>query len=355
MADISRRNALKSLAGVSALGLAGCLGSIGGSSSGEGDGNGGGGSTSLAVGVPGSSTTTGQASQAFQRVVSEESETISWNTQETGGDPASIRQYDQGNLDAFTAGNFVLAQAMADQPPFEEQPVESLPYQGFMIATLHLHWMAVEGSGIETTDDLIGKNVWPLPPSWGLRQMTEAVLKNAGVWEDIEPNVVDADTGDIAGAIEEGRVDAIVAYGANYVNLPGWATEVDARANLHSIEVTDQFKEGINKTAGTSFQEVDTYGWEQDVGSDTMGTWPSAFQFHFAKDMSVDVGYELAKLSHDHYEQVREGQPSYLDHSKFENMTDGYLPDAPVHPGVADFLKENDAWNDDWTRGEPQA
>jgi len=33
-------------------------------------------------------------------------------------------------------------------------------------------------------------------------------------------------------------------------------------------------------------------------------------------------------------------------------MTEAVIPDLEVHPGVADYWEANDAWNDEWTRGE---
>ncbi|GGL67386.1 hypothetical protein GCM10009039_26770 [Halocalculus aciditolerans] len=329
-------------------GLAGCSGDGGGS---------GNGSTSIGVGIPSSSTTTGQASNAFQRVVKEQSPdtepagTITWNSQETGGDPPSLRQYNQGNVQAMTGGNFVIASAMQDAPPFSENPVESVPNQAFKIASLHLHIVAVDGSGIETSDDLIGKNFWPLPPSWGLRQQTETVFKNAGMWEDLKPNVVNLDTGDVAGAVEEGRVDALVAYGSGFQNLPGWATEVDARANLHVVQPTDTLQQGIEQTRGTNYKEIEVYGWNQDMGADTVGTFPSDFQFFFGSDISRDVGYELAKISHENVDAIQEGQAAYADHSDPEVMAEVYLDGLPVHPGVYDFLEEQDVDVSSYERG----
>ncbi|WP_229774136.1 TAXI family TRAP transporter solute-binding subunit [Halocalculus aciditolerans] len=355
MSNHTRRQLLKAtgIAGAAGItGLAGCSG--GGSGSGNGP-------TSIGAGIASASTTTGQASNAFQRVVKEQSPdtepagTIQWASQETGGDPASLRQYNQGNLRAMGAGNFVMASAMQDAPPFSENPVESVPHQAFKIVSIHLHIVAVDGSGIETSDDLIGKNFWALPPSWGLRQQAETVFENAGMWEDLEPNVVDADIGDVAGAVEEGRVDALIAYGSGFDSLPGWATEVDARADLHVVQPSDQLQQGIEQTRGTNYREIDVYGWNQDMGADTVGTFPSDFQFFFGSDISRDVGYELAKISHENVDAIQESQSAYADHSDPEAMASAYLDDFPVHPGVYDFLEEQDVDLADYERGSVEA
>lgn len=357
MTHISRRRLLQSSAGLGSIALAGCL------SSGE-NGNGtGGGMTSIGVGIPSASTTTGAASNSFQRVVKEASPdtqpagTVRWTNQETGGDPPSLRQYSRGNLQAMTGGNFVIASAKQDLPPFKKRSVDNIPHQGMSIATLHMHILAVDGSGIQTTDDLVGNKFWPLPPQWGLRQQAEAVLKNAGLWSKLQnsDSIVNASTGDVAGAIEEERVNALIAYGAGGNNLAGWATEVDARANLHLVEMTDSFKQGIKSTRGTNYSEVEVYGWEnQNLKSNTMDIYGGDFQFWFGKGISRDVGYELAKISHENVKSIQEGQPAYADHSKPANMAKLYLDNHPVHPGPYDFLKEKGVDMSSYKRGKTQ-
>lgn len=350
MTRVSRRGVLKA-GGLGVATLAGCTG------------GGDGGTASVAVGVPSASTTTGQASNAFQRVVQEQSPdtepagAIQWNSQETGGDPPSIRQYNRGNLQAMTGGNFIVASAKADLPPFQQQPVESLPHQAMSITTLHMHVVAVEGSGIETTDDLAGADFWPLPPSWGLRRQAQIVLESAGLWSELQEtdSIVNADTGDVAGAIEENRIDALMAYGSGFANLAGWLSEVDARTNLRLVEMTDSFRQGIADVRGTSYSEVDVYGWEnQRFDSGTMDVYDAEFQFWFGSEIPRDVGYELAKISSENTGAITEGQPAYADHSDPANIASLYLDDHPVHPGVYDYLEEQAVDVSAHTRGEVQ-
>jgi len=377
MPRISRRDVLRAAGVTGLVGLAGCAGGDGGDGSsgndsdgsgGDGNGSGGGdgggsGTTSISVGIPSSSTTTGASSNSFQRVVQEVSPdtepagTIQWNNQETGGDPPSLRQYNQGNVQAMSAGNFIIASAKEELPPFEQQPVEKIPHQGMAIAPLHMHVLSVAGSGVETTDDLVGSNFWPLPPQWGLRQQAEAVLKNAGLWSQLQESdsIVNADTGDVAGAISEDRIDAMFAYGASGVNLAGWATEVDARADLQLVEMTDSFVQGVEDTRGTSHSRIEPYGWEnQQFDASEMDVYGADFQFWFGEEISRDVGYELAKISHENVERIQEGQPAYLDHSDPAEIASLYLENHPVHPGPYDFLEEEGVDMSAYTRGEAQ-
>lgn len=358
MGRISRRNLLKVSGGVGIAALAGCAGNgngNGGNGNGNGNGSGGGGQTSISVGIPSAGTTTGQASNSFQRVVQEVTDDIRWNNQETGGDPASLRQYEQGNVQACTAGNFIVASAVESVAPFDDRPIEDLPFQAFSISPLHMHVLSVEGSGIQTTDDLIGSDFWALPPQWGLRQQAEAVMESVGIWDELveTDSIVDADTGDVAGLIEENQIEAIIAYGSGFQNLPGWATEVDARADLQLVEFSDEFVDGANDTRGTSHSVIESYGWEnQSFNGDDVDIYGADFQFFMGDEISRDVAYELARISHENVENIQEGQPAYLDHSDPDVMASLFFDGLPVHPGTYDFLDDEGVDMSDHTRGE---
>lgn len=376
MAPVSKRDVLKASGGLTTFALAGCLGNGNGDGSGDGSGDGdgddgsgdgnsgsGGGMTSIGVGIPSATTTSGSASNSLQRVVEEVSADtepageIRWNNQETGGDPPSLRQYNQGNVQAMTGGNFVVASALQDASPFSERPVEEVPHQMFSLAPLHMQILAVEGSGIETTDDLVGSNLWPLPPQWGLRSQAEVVLRNAGLWSELQDtnSIVNAGTDQVAGRIEEGTVDAIFSYGSGFASLPGWATQVDSRASLTPVEWTDSFIEGTNSTRGTSHSEIDAYGWEnQSFNGDSIDIYGADFQFFLSPSISRDVGYELARISHENAESLRSGQPAYADHSDVETMASLFLENLPVHAGTYDFLEEQDVDMSAYTRGDVQ-
>ena len=169
----SRRDVLKGTAGIGTIALAGCLG-------GDDD------SIDMTVGSSSSGSSTYGNSQAIQRVVSQESDTVNFITQDAGGDPQSIRLFADGELNSYSAGNYILNQALEQTGPFEEpDDVSEFPQHGFGHLSLNLYWMALEDSDIETTDDLPGRDIYALPAGWGLRAMTEEMYGNAGLWEDL--------------------------------------------------------------------------------------------------------------------------------------------------------------------------
>lgn len=350
----SRRSFIKlSGAAAAAVGLAGCSGdespdgANGGAEAGGGDG-----ASTTTISMTGAGSFSLGTAQALQNVVRGASDTVDVNVSEVSGNPESISEFGAGRIDSYSTENFTVGQALEGEGPFQEQ-MEVAP-QGFVNLLFHYYIMAVDGSGLETVDDIIEQDVnfWPFPPAWGSRLVQENVFEAAGVWDDLQENVVDLEAGDVPGAIQEGRVDAFMAQGATYEGLPGWGTEIDAGADVHVLETTDTVLSGIEQVDGIEAEEIEPYGWTQDVRHDTVTAWNNGVQFCFSADLDNEVVYELARISHEHPEDLREAMGQYMHHGELENMTENLLPDVPVHPGVAEFLQDRGAWDDELTIAE---
>lgn len=339
----TRRNVLKAAGAAGAIGLAGCLGSDD--------------TETVTIGATSSNSSSQQAAQALARAANDHSDVVDVAPQVTGGWTANLDEYDSGNIPGMAVDNNSLSKAMNDEDPFDEDPVDDLPMQGFIFTSLEMYWITVEGSGIESTADLEDGDhtIYPIEPGFGTRLLTEEVIDRAGLWEPLDENgnIYNGDTEDVAGAVEEGRVDALCVYGANGVDLTSWAEEVDVRADLQAIPIHDEFEQAIEETPGAMKTEFEPYGWNQDVTgiTDTVTSWALGAQWAFGSEVSADATYEIARLAYEHDDTIRESDPTTLEHTA-ESMTDAVLPDLEIHPGVADFFEEHDVWDDSWTRGE---
>ena len=336
---ISRRNVLKTGAGLGVVGLAGCLG---------GDN----GATAVTVGASSDGSASNGSMQALQRTLSNHSDVAQMTTTAPGGDPDSIRAYDAGELDGYTAGNFVFNQALEGGEPFDEEPVDDFAYQGLSFLSLHMHWLAVDGVDVDSIEEAVEEelNIWVGPPGWGLRTLCTSVMDDAGLWDDVE-NPVDVSAEDVAAQIDEDRIDVFFGYGVNFNSLPGWLVEVDSRADIHALEMGDEYVDAIEGSAA-GFEEIEPYGYDQDIGMDEIQCWTDDYNTYFSSDVSDEVVYEIVEVSHEHWEESREADANYMDHSDPASVAEYYHENIPVHPGAADFLEDNDAWNDDWERGD---
>ncbi|MDS0475355.1 TRAP transporter substrate-binding protein [Natrinema sp. 1APR25-10V2] len=343
--DHSRRNVLKGAATAGVISMAGCLS---------------GGDDKITVTIGGTSTgsSTQAAGQALARAAQKHSDVINVSVQETEGWTANLREFDSGNIPAMGVDNNSISKAMNDEGPFADNPVDSLPHQGFMFTSLQIHILGLEGSGLESTADLKegGYTIYPIQPGFGTRLLTEEILKGAGVWEPNEIN--NASTGDIPGQVEQGSIDAICMYGANGVELSGWCQNVDVRSGdgLYLLEVDDDFRQVIEDHPGALLEEFEPYGYEQDVNkvTDTVTSWSLAAQWAFGPDVPAEATKEIARLSNEHHDTLREADSTTLEFTP-ELMTQTVMEDLEVHEGVAEFFEENDVWDDSWTRGEAES
>ncbi|SDR35508.1 substrate-binding domain-containing protein [Natronobacterium texcoconense] len=342
-----RRNFLKGAAAMGVVGVAGCLG--------DDDGH------TITIAGTASGSSTQAAGQALARAAQEHSDELSVDVQVTEGWTANLYEYDEDEFSTIGVDNNSWAAALNGEEDFADNPVDDLPMQGFLFTSLEMHWVAMDGSGIESTADLRdgGYTIYPIEPGFGTRLLTEQLLREDGIWDENDIN--NEDTDDIPGAVEEGRVDALALYGSNGVDLSGWCQEVDVRSggDLYAIEADDQFVESIESMDGASHVRKEPYGYEQDVtselGVDEVDFWALQGQWAFGPDVHPDAVYEMLRVAHEHHDTMRESDPTTLDYDDPAVMTDAVMEDVDVHPGAAEFFQDNDVWDDSWSVGEADA
>lgn len=284
--------------------------------------------------------------QALQRLIQEHSETVEIQALETpGGGAPNIRLYNDGEIVAGGCNSYDVINALEDTGQFADDPVDEVPLQGYSYMILHMYWLAKPDSGIETTNDLPGSNVWVQPAGVGMRPPINALLEATGLMDDME--VFEMDRSDVAGALEEDRIDAILAYGINYSSIPGYEVEVDSRIDLQAVEATDEFVEAIQDTPGVPHEHIEIYGRDQDVGADETHSWTQEYQWMFGRELSQDTVYEIARLSFEENEFAREADERFPEFEDPEDMSFAYVEDWPFHPGVAEYWREIGIWDED--------
>lgn len=353
----SRRTVLKSGVSASALGMTGLAGCMGSDTSGDEDAeddsasdddhddNGDDGDEyTLSLGTSTEGSFTFEAGQAISRAVDQHSDWLSVSPQLTpGAAEGNLRLYEQGDIEAGGSDNVTYTQAALDKGPFEEDPVNSIPQQGFLYLLAHMYMVQPEGRGIEDMDDLAGKTVYMHPPGTAVRTINIGVFEEAGLRGEIEE--LGIARGDLVGAIKEGRIDAVVVYGNNYLSLPGWQQELDAQLDFELVPTTDRIIEATQNVHGAMNEEIEAYAWEANdhINGETVNSWAGHWQFMFGEDVPNEVTYEIARLVSEQNDTVREASEGYPDQTDPEMQAVSVTPDLPpVHGGIAQWYDEND-------------
>ncbi|MFC6719222.1 TAXI family TRAP transporter solute-binding subunit [Natrialbaceae archaeon GCM10025810] len=340
----SRRKFLQTAAVAAGVTIAGCTG------------GGGGDREEMTLRVGTSTGGTADVGAAVERAVSEESDELTYSTVESSGYIGTAQRLNEDQFNAGIVDNTTLTKAQAEEGDFEDEPLEQIPYQGFYAFPYNIYLVAREDTDIETFDDLAGATVYPAEPGFSTRATTLDVWSQdptADVYDEME--IRDLGVSDAPGALEEGEIDAAIAYGTPGAGHTGWVTEYDARVDVRYVEPTDALRESIDAYAGASAETIDVeeMNWEQDIGVDEVETWALKVQYVFhPEDASEDAVYELCRVVHEHNDTVREGDEQFIPVESAEDLTGAALEDVPFHPGAAKYYEENDAWNDDWEIGD---
>ena len=368
MDDSTRRKFLQATAGAGVIGVAGCIGDDvdpdedpldddDGDDMDADDDNGDPDEDAewhMDVGTSAGGTT--DVGLAIAQGVADHSDELSYSTIESPGYVGTVYRMAEDAFEAGWTDPNSMNKAQTDVDTFEEESVDQLPWFGFDVFPYVIYVMAIEGTGIETFDDLAGASVYPAEPGYSTRATSLDVWEQdpvADVFEEMD--IVDADVADAPGLMEEGQIDAAIAYGTPGVGNTGWVVEYDARVDVNYVQHTDALVEAIEMFPGAALVEhedpVETFLWDQDIGADEIVGWSLNPGIHFHPETEDEAVYELCRVAHEHGEDIQQIEERYSVIEP-EDMLGGALEDYPFHPGAAEYYQDVGVWDDDWIIGD---
>lgn len=354
----NRRRFIGTVGALSVAGLAGCS-QQGDPTQGQDQTSQQGGDSTTQQGEQSYSLTLGGSTQGsasfsvgtgLQTVVTNETD-IGLSTQTTPGTQANLRLLANQEVDGIVAGNFGLGKAVAGRGQYADQPLGSLPMQSFPAYVVNMYFAARDGSGVETTADMEGKNVWMNPPGSGVRNSFNRIIELAGFQDKI--NVKEFSRSDAPGVLQQDSVDVIVVYDVNNEILAGWEKQVDSRNDIHAVEMDQNFIDATKQASGLPYRKLPVVGWEQDMGLDEVSMVGLYGQFGWHHSIPEEPIYDITKLAWEEGDAIKESSAIFLNPDSVEDMTGAIISDVPIHPGAAKFFQEEGVWNDEWTTEQP--
>lgn len=345
MTDNSRREFIQLAGGTGAVALAGCLGD----DDGEDD-------VVLTMGTSSDGSSSWTIGQAMQAEVERNSDRITVAAQRTDGYASNIGLMADGDVDIVMVFNNMYPDAIQGTGIYEGQQysVEELGWQGMGILSGEYIMVTSEDSDIETYSDLEGADVATYPTGTGIQPVFHNFLENAvGLDPDEDMNRLDLDYTDYASALEDGRVDACGFFTHNFGSVwSGTWQELSARNDIKPLQLEDV--ESAQEAFGTQFEvvEMPVVGEREPgfQGVDVPAVQLTAFML-IDQDVPADVWREVTEIWYDNSDALQEAASIMWDIREEENFTAGIFEEYPVHPGVEEFLQEQNWWNDDWTVG----
>jgi len=156
-----------------------------------------------------------------------------------------------------------------------------------------------------------------------------------------------------ADAMQAGTIAGAVAYTTGGVSLPSYWRETELRIDL---KVVNPSPEEVKKLTAANLapMELDPKKiFSKDVGVKTILGVPLLFGYNVRADMPEEVVYKMVTTFYNKREELAKADAGFTPLARdFLGMQARGInanPTAPVHPGLAKFLKEKKAWNDKWT------
>jgi len=155
-----------------------------------------------------------------------------------------------------------------------------------------------------------------------------------------------------ADAMEQGTIVGSATYTTAGKSLPAYWKETEIRMDIKVVNPCPDEVEKL-KAAGLAVVDVDPKGaFGKDVGPAMAQGVPILFGYNVRSDLPESVVYKLLKSFYEQRDELVKIDAGFATLAKdFVGMqVQGVSanPEIPVHPGLARFLREHNAWNDKW-------
>jgi TRAP-type uncharacterized transport system substrate-binding protein len=270
----------------------------------------------------------------------------------TPGAAATIRGYAIGEFDGYYGADIAFHEVAGDTGRFAgfRDQVENELLQSFWAYTLEV------GIGVRAADaanysgwgDLAGETVFTGPSPWDVRAALERPMQLL----EVGHNYVELDTGLAGQSLMEGNIDGFIVYTTGGASPAPWVSEAMLSS---SVTVLNPSEEEIARLAEQGVQVVDVSpdAFETDIGVETAKFVPFFYGFHVGMNVPEEDVYRMLVAIEENVDDLVAGDPglAQLAESVVDVQRNGIIATgdaARIHPGLARFLRERDAWYSAW-------
>jgi len=267
---------------------------------------------------------------------------------------ANIKGFLVGNLESVYAAEPGFGKLYAFKKPFKgfEPNVKQMPVQGVWLYTMETHLLTLpkHKDKFRTWSDLDGKKIF----------MTKAGYMNHinifRAMEDIcglDVTHVEVDMSKVADALRKGTIDATAAYTTATVSLASWIKVLDVASPLQGVNPTPAQIKKLTAAGFTPAKINMKKAYTKDLGVGELYGVPFYFGQHFGLDFPEDGVYQVLKVLEKSAKDLVKLEagfgPLAKDFAGFQVLGIQSIPEVPVHPGLAKYLKEKGLWDSSWS------
>ena len=266
---------------------------------------------------------------------------------------ANIKSFLVGDLESVYAAEPGFGKLYAFKKPFKgfEPNVKQMPVQGVWIYTMETHILTLPKNKdkFRSWQDLDGKKIF----------MTKAgymnhinIFRAMSDINGLKIKHVEVDMSKVADALRAGTIDATAAYTTATVSLASWIKVLDVASPLQGVNPAPA---QIKKLAAAGFTPAKINmkkAYTRDLGVDELYGVPFYFGQHVGLDFPEEAVYKmlnvLEKSAGDLAKLEAGFGPLAEDFAGFQVLGIQSIPEVPVHPGLARYLKEKGLWDSAW-------
>jgi uncharacterized protein len=272
----------------------------------------------------------------------------------TGGSIASQRMMAKGELGGMYSGTWNFLDIYYNRGPYEKTnyPKDAVKPSQTWYCYLVPNFLVTRAdrTDIKSWRDLAGKKVFVPIPGSAVFEVPKAAMVALGTWDKMR--VVDLAYTAVPDAIKMGTVDAAFGYCLGKTLVP-WMNEMDSRVKIRVVPQTPEELAVISKVSGYSMTVLDPKkSFSQDVGVDKIHGPSDYYGFHVGSNLPASKVYEFVKVLVENAPKVSKIHAVLEDYDTdplgMQVKAIGTIPDIPVHPGTAKYLKEKGVWKSQW-------
>jgi len=266
---------------------------------------------------------------------------------------ANIKSFLVGELETAYSAEPGLRKLYAFQKPFKgfEPNVKQMPVQSFWSYTMETHILTLPENKdkYRSWADLNGKKIYMTKSGYmnniNIHRAMETVC-------GLDIKHVEIDMSKAADALRAGTIDATAAYTTALVSLAGWLKVLDVATPLQGVNPTP---EQIKKLTAAGFAPAKINlkkAYTRDLGVKELYGVPFYFGYHHPLSFPAEDVYRILKAfeagAADLVKLDGGFGPLAEDFAGFQVKGIQSIPEMPVHPGLAKYLKEKGKWDSSW-------
>lgn len=232
-----------------------------------------------------------------------------------------------------------------------EPNVKKMPVQALWLYTMETHILTLpeRKDKFRTWEDLDGKKIFMTTAGYMNHiNIFRAMMDICG----LKIKHVEVDARKVADALKAGTIDATAAYTTATVSLASWIKMLDVATPLQGVNPTPAQIKKLT-AAGFTPAKIDMKkAYTRDLGVDELYGVPFYFGQHLGLDFPEEAAYRLLKVLEEAAGDLVKLEagfgPLAKDFAGFQALGIRSIPEVPVHPGLARYLKEKGLWDPAW-------